>query len=359
MLRRAEYIWIDGAVPTRKLRSKTRVLCDSEYTVEGPQDQDDSTKALPEWGFDGSSTAQADGHDSDLALKPVCSVEDPLRGPGNYLVLCEVNNGDGTPHASNTRAMLRDTLDKGASDVNSWFGFEQEYTFLQGTRPLGWPEVGYPAPQGPFYCGVGSEEVFGRDLVEEHTEACMLAGLLIFGTNAEVMPGQWEYQIGYRGLDGDVDADPLTVSDHLWLARWLMHRLGEEHDVSVSLDPKPVKGDWNGAGAHANFSTEAMRDPATGKSTYMDAIEKLGARHEAHIKVYGHDLGARLTGEHETCSISDFRAGDSDRGASIRIPRHVHEKGCGYIEDRRPGANCDPYEVCHMILETVVLGVTA
>lgn len=349
MLRRAEYIWIDGAVPTRKLRSKTRILCSSEYTVEGGE----TSKQFPEWGFDGSSTAQADGHDSDLVLKPVRSVEDPIRGPGNYLVLCEVNNGDGSPHSTNTRAALRKTLENGAGEVGAWFGFEQEYTLFAGDRPLGWPETGEPEPQGPYYCGVGADEVFGRDLVEDHTEACLFAGLLIFGTNAEVMPGQWEFQIGYRGLDGDAEADSLTVSDHLWISRWLLYRLGEEAGVTATLDPKPVQGDWNGAGAHTNFSTNAMRDAATGRGAMDDAIDKLAKRHDHHIALYGHDLDQRLTGLHETCDITEFRSGAADRGASIRIPRHVAEEGRGYIEDRRPGANCDPYEVCNAILETI------
>ena len=349
MQRRAEYIWIDGAYPTRKLRSKTRILADKEYAIE----------EFPQWGYDGSSTFQADGSDSDLVLQPVRHVEDPIRGPGSYLVMCEVLNSDGTPHSSNTRAKLRETLDKGAKDAGAWFGFEQEYTLFQGARPLGWPDSGYPAPQGPFYCGVGADEVFGRELVEDHTEACLLAGLMIFGTNAEVMPGQWEYQIGYRGLEGDEEADPLLVSDHLWISRWLLYRLGEEHGVTATLDPKPVKGDWNGAGAHTNFSTTAMRDAATGKGAIEQAIERLGPRHADHVAVYGHGLHERLTGLHETCAIDQFKFGDADRGASIRIPRHVAKKGYGYIEDRRPGANCDPYEVCNVLLETICLGVTA
>ena len=344
MLRRAEYIWIDGAGPTRKLRSKTRVLSDKEYGVSD----------FPAWGFDGSSTSQADGHDSDLILQPVRSVEDPLRGPGNYLVLCEVLNSDGTPHSTNTRSALRSTLDNGAGEAGAWFGFEQEYTLFEGGRPLGWPETGEPAPQGPYYCGVGADEVYGRELVEDHTEACLMAGLLIFGTNAEVMPGQWEFQIGYRGLDGDMEADPLTVADHLWISRWLLYRLGEEVGITATLEPKPVKGDWNGAGAHTNFSTTAMRAKETGLKTIEDAIAKLGERHSHHIEIYGHDLDQRLTGLHETCDITEFRAGNADRGASIRIPRHVADDGYGYIEDRRPGANCDPYEVCNAILETVL-----
>ncbi len=342
MLRQGEYIWLDGAKPSQKLRSKTRILPDRDHKLED----------LPTWGYDGSSTFQADGEDSDLVLKPVHLVHDPIRGEGNYLVLCEVNNPDGTPHSSNSRAHLRGLLDKGASKSEPWFGFEQEYTLMHNGRPLGWPEGGYPAPQGPFYCGVGSDEVFGRELVEEHTLACLEAGIMLFGINAEVMPGQWEFQVGYRGMEGET-ADPLTVCDHLVLARWLLFRLGEEHNIAATLDPKPVKGDWNGAGKHTNFSTKEMRDKSTGMSAIENAIKRLGERHAEHIKVYGHGLAERLTGLHETCSITDFRSGVADRGASIRIPRHVADDGYGYLEDRRPGANADPYEVAHILLETV------
>lgn len=301
---------------------------------------------FPVWGFDGSSTYQAEGHDSDCALKPVRVVVDPIRGVPNFLVLCEVLNGDEvTPHKTNTRAELRRVLDAGAGAEEPWFGIEQEYTLFKGSRPLGFPESGYPAPQGPYYCGVGADEVVGRPLIEAHTKACLDAGLLLYGTNAEVMPGQWEFQIG--------TADPLTVADHLWLARWLLYRLGEDFEINASLDPKPARGDWNGAGAHTNFSTKAMRSPETGLEAIKAACQKLGEKHAEHIACYGAGIEARLTGKHETCSYKEFRWGVANRGASIRIPRSVKEKGSGYLEDRRPCANVDPYVVTARILKTV------
>ncbi len=345
MLSQLTYIWIDGAMPTHKLRSKTRI-------VELPDGGTTDVSAFPEWGFDGSSTYQAEGNHSDLVLKPVYHVDDPILGRGNYLVLCEVFNPDGTAHSSNHRAGLRSLMEKVGKAHDPWIGFEQEYTLIKGRSPLGWPDGGYPGPQGPFYCGVGADEVFGRDLVEEHTEACIEAGLMIFGTNAEVMPGQWEFQIGYRGIKSE-SADPLTVSDHLWLARWLLYRIGEEHGISATLNPKPVEGDWNGAGKHTNFSTKAMRDEKTGMEAINAAIKALSDNHEKHIKVYGHGLAQRLTGKHETASIDAFSAGVSDRGCSIRIPLSVAKKGYGYLEDRRPGANADPYEVATALLETI------
>ncbi len=328
----AEYIWIDGQKPTAKLRSKTKIVSSG---VKSPKD-------LPDWSFDGSSTYQAEGKKSDLALKPVKVVPNPLRSDG-VLVLCEVNMPDGTPHESNTRAKLRAVADKHVA-LDPWFGLEQEYTLFEGNRPLGWPDHGFPAPQGGYYCGVGSDEVFGRQLIEEHTDACIAAGIHIVGTNAEVMPAQWEFQVGAIG--------PVDVSDELWLARWLLYRIGEDLKISATLHPKPVKGDWNGAGCHTNFSTKAMREPG-GMKVIEAAMEKLKARHEAHIAVYGAHNVERLTGLHETAPITTFRWGISDRGSSIRIPLQTQLDGYGYFEDRRPAANCDPYEVTRMLLETV------
>lgn len=343
-LSKVTYIWIDGATPTQTLRSKTKILKHSSKPF--------TPKDLPRWNFDGSSTNQAVGHDSDLSLQPVCVVNDPIAGEGHYLALCEVLNPDGTPHTSNKRAHLVQVMEHGGKAHDPWMGFEQEYTLFKGLQPLGWPERGYPAPQGPFYCGVGADEVFGRYLVDRHTQACIDAGIMIYGINAEVMPGQWEFQIGYRDIEGET-ADPVTVSDHLWLARWLLYRLGEDYDINARLHPKPVKGDWNGAGKHTNISTNATRDPKTGMDAIHQAIKALEARHAEHIAVYGSDLELRLTGKHETASIHEFMAGVGHRGASVRIPRPVAEKGYGYLEDRRPGANANPYEVAAILVETI------
>jgi glutamine synthetase len=342
---KAEYLWLDGALPTQALRSKTRIL-----RIEDPTDL--KVTELPDWGYDGSSTFQAQGGDSDLTLKPVFSTHDPLRGGDSIVILCEVMHADGRPHESNHRAHLRRVMDAGAAGHNAWFGFEQEYTFFNDHKPLGWPEGGYPAPQGPFYCSVGASVAYGRKIVERHTDACLDAGLLLFGTNAEVMPGQWEFQVGFRG-DTTETIDPLICADHLWVARWLLHRIAEDAGIEVSFQNKPIPGDWNGAGMHTNFSTRDMRDRHQGMGAIENAITALGNSHQEHIKIYGAGLAQRLTGEHETCSIEQFRHGVADRGASIRIPRHVAQDGHGYLEDRRPGANANPYEVCTRILMTV------
>jgi glutamine synthetase len=328
----AEYIWIDGTQPTPLLRSKTKILKDSVTTP-------------PIWGFDGSSTEQATGEASDCMLRPVFTCPDPIRGGKNILVLCEVLLAQSEePHPTNTRAACAAAAAKYA-DQEMIYGIEQEYTMLRTDgSPLGFPVGGFPLPQGPYYCGVGAGRVVGRDIVEEHAQACIDAGLMIEGTNAEVMPGQWEFQIGA--------ADALTVSDHLTVARWLLHRIAEDYDVVISLAAKPMKGDWNGAGAHTNFSTQAMRED-TGMKAITAACEALSKRVMEHVEYYGDDIQSRLTGKHETAPWNKFSYGVSHRGASIRIPWQVGRDGKGYAEDRRPNANVDPYVVTRLLLETV------
>jgi glutamine synthetase len=323
---RAEYIWIDGTEPTAKLRSKTKILAD------------DAKPGI--WSFDGSSTNQAEGSASDCVLQPVFTCPDPIRGGDSVLVLCGVQNVQFQPHGSNTRALLAPVAERFAHQ-EALFGIEQEYTLFSGNRPLGFPERGFPAPQGSYYCGVGAEEIFGREIVELHLERCLAAGLGISGINAEVMPGQWEFQVG--------PLSPLEVKDHLWVARWLLHRTAEQFNVSVTFDPKPVSGDWNGAGAHTNFSTRAMRE---NYDAVLGACEALGRNVEEHVVDYGAGIKDRLTGEHETAPWHTFTYGVSDRGASVRIPWQVAADKKGYIEDRRPNANVDPYVITRLILGT-------
>lgn len=336
----AEYIWIDGQKPTKKLRSKGKVLF-----VNNPSDCL-KLENLPDWTFDGSSTGQADTGDSDCILKPVRVIPDPVRGEPNVLVLCQVFT-PGKVHWSNTRSRLAEAATKYGSH-RPWFGVEQEYTLYDrdGGRPYRWPArtTAFPGPQGPYYCGVGCDEVYGEELVEAHLTACLKAGLHVCGINAEVMPSQWEFQVGPLG--------PLEVADELWLARYLLYRIGQNYGISAKLDPKPVAGDWNGAGAHTNFSTEEMRE-AGGVDHIVAACEKLRGFHKKHIAVYGAGNEARLTGKHETCDINTFKWGVAHRGCSIRIPLHVKEAGQGYLEDRRPAANMDPYEVCTALIETI------
>lgn len=341
----AEYIWQDGmegkkGIFFNGLRSKCKVLA-NEVAVG-------DVASLPQWSFDGSSTEQAEGSFSDCLLQPVYSCPDPIRGGNAILVMCEVLNSDGTPHMTNTRNELAKTHEL-TKDQEALFGIEQEYTMFDNRgRPFGWPEGGaqMPAPQGPFYCGVGLESVYGRPLVEAHMEACIEAGMKISGINAEVMPGQWEYQIGPAGST--------EVGDMINISRWLLFRLGEDYGATCTLDPKPMTGDWNGAGCHTNYSTKAMRAEG-GIKVIEEACEKLSKKHKEHISAYGLGNERRLTGKHETASIDMFKYGVADRGASIRIPLGVSLEGKGYLEDRRPSSNVDPYVVVNMLLKTTCL----
>ncbi|KAL4401188.1 glutamate--ammonia ligase [Malassezia pachydermatis] len=329
----AEYVWLDAAGHPR---AKTT-------TVDGPVK---SLADLKEWNFDGSSTGQAPGGNSDVYLRPVAYYPDPFRLGDNVIVLAECYNNDGTPNKANHRHAAAKIFEQ-CKDQHPWFGIEQEYSLMGADdRPYGWPVGGFPGPQGPYYCGVGAGRVVGRDLVEAHYRACLYAGINHSGINAEVMPSQWEFQVG--------PCEGIEMGDHLTIARYLLLRIAEEWGVKVSIHPKAVPGDWNGAGCHTNFSTEAMRQKG-GMKAIEEAIERLGKRHNEHIAVYGEDNEMRLTGRHETGHIGQFSAGVANRGASIRIPRHVAAQGYGYLEDRRPASNIDPYQVTGIIAETVCL----
>ncbi|KAI3518978.1 hypothetical protein L1887_07921 [Cichorium endivia] len=268
------------------LRSKARTL---STPLDDPQ-------KLPKWNYDGSSTGQA--------------------------------HGKATPK----------------------FGLEQEYTLLQKDTkwPLGWPLGGYPRPQGPYYCGVGAEKAFGRDIADAHYKACLYAGITISGINAEVMPGQWEFQVG--------PSAGIIAADELWVARYILERVAEITGVIVSFNPKPIPGDWNGAGAHTNYnySTKSMRKDG-GYEVIQKAIEKLRLSHEEHIASYGEGNEHRLTGHHETADINTFSWGVAKPGVSIHVGRETAKEGKGYFEDRRPGSNMDPYVVTSMIAETTIL----
>lgn len=325
-----EYIWLDGSSPTQGLRSKTKIIDGFGGTLE----------ECPMWSFDGSSTQQAVGGSSDCLLKPVSIFVDPARKNG-WLVMTEVLNADGTAHESNARATIDD------DDADFWFGFEQEY-FLwdpETDLPPGFPAAGFPRPQGPYYCSVGASNAYGREIVEEHLDLCLEAGVNVEGINAEVAAGQWEFQTFAKGAK--------AAGDHIWMGRFLLDRLGEQYGLEINYHPKPIKGDWNGSGMHANFSNGVLRT-AGSKDVYDKICESFRPFIKEHIEVYGAYNDQRLTGDHETQSIDKFSFGVSDRGASIRIPIATVENGYkGWLEDRRPASNGDPYKIAARIIKTV------
>lgn len=346
-----EYVWVDADDNTR---SKIKIInWDQSVQIFNIND-------VPEWNFDGSSTGQAEGKDSDVIIKPCAMYPNPfVNYIEGYLVMCDCWNKDGTPHETNHRVKLVKTWAK-CADQEPWFGIEQEYVLFERKKelrhyenksnhsliPYKWIKHDVPGfgPQGPYYCGVGGGVSFGRKISETHLEMCLQAELQICGTNAEVMGSQWEYQIG--------PVTPLEVSDQLWMSRYILNKISENYECVVSLHPKPYTGDWNGSGAHTNFSTKSMRDP-NGLEQIKLACEKLALTHQSDMKVYGTDNNKRLTGLHETSSMNDFSWGISHRGKSIRIPLNVANDKCGYLEDRRPGANANPYLVCDAICKSV------
>ncbi|MDG2369244.1 MAG: glutamine synthetase beta-grasp domain-containing protein [Flavobacteriales bacterium] len=325
-----EYIWLDGYQPTQNMRSKTKVIDDFSGKLED----------VPVWSFDGSSTKQAVGNSSDCLLKPVAIFNDPARVNG-FLVMTEVLNSDGSNHISNARATIDDDND------DFWFGFEQEYFIMdrETQLPLGFPVGGYPGPQGLYYCSVGGRNTHGRDFVEEHADLCIEAGINFEGINQEVASGQWEFQLFAKGAK--------KAGDEIWIARYLLDRLTEDFGYYIEYHPKPIKGDWNGSGMHANFSNELLRTCGS-KEVYEKICQAFKPVIKEHISVYGQHNEQRLTGLHETASINEFSFGVSDRGASIRIPIITVENGWkGWLEDRRPASNADPYKIASRIIKTI------
>jgi glutamine synthetase len=345
-----EYVWIDG---NNKTRSKTRII--PGILIPGQEDNGLSFH-IDLWNYDGSSTGQSETKNSDIVLVPRGIFPDPFNINTDtckyFLCISETFTLDGSPHPTNNRSKLFTTIQKLGEPVlkeqEPLFGIEQEYVILDtNRRPYGWDtgNINEFTKQGKFYCGVGSDRVFGRDIAMEHMNACIRAGIKICGVNAEVAPSQWEFQVGV--------CDSFQMGDHLWMARYILERIAENHGLCISYDPKPFGARWNGSGAHTNFSTKSMRAEG-GIEAITAAIGKLQGKHKEHMAVYGEGNERRMTGTHETSDINTFTYGECDRSSSVRIPVNVKLAKCGYFEDRRPASNADPYLVCAIILDTVL-----
>ncbi len=343
-----EYIWLDGA---SNFRSKTKILSEKEININ-------NIKTLPMWNYDGSSTGQATGTDSEIFLIPNAIFKDPFRQSSNYdayLIWCGMVDKNSNPLENSTRDLALEVFNA-HKDIEPWFGIEQEYFIIDPKTkfPLGFyyseeHKVIQPEPQGKYYCGVGADCALGREIAEKHMDLCIQAGIKICGINGEVAPGQWEYQVGpCEGID---------AGDHLWVSRYILNRVGESYGYNISYHPKPLglllgsDADWNGSGCHTNFSTKATRE-SNGIEHIYKALNRLGKNHQAHMKNYGADNTLRMSGKHETSSYNKFTFGRANRGASVRIPNSVLVDSKGYFEDRRPGANADPYLVTSLILGT-------
>ena len=363
----AEYIWLGG---TGELRSKTKIFCCDKFAGADEYHIDN----YPNWNYDGSSTGQAEGTYSEVVLRPCSVYKNPFHMEEKYhkvrrfsvLVLCDTYDKDGNPLPTNTRHKASKTFStERAKEEKPWFGLEQEYFLfplsVDTMRRYRGPN-GEVRPQGAFYCSVGATRAYDRTIAEEHMFTCIDAGLNISGINAEVAPGQWEYQIG--------PCEGIKSGDQLWISRWLMERITEKYGVEVAWHPKPLEG-FNGSGCHTNYSTLSMR--GGGKRTsgkidvtedgiqyIFDAIRNLAAKHKEHMEVYGEDNEKRMSGEYEASNYDNFTFDINksvDRGASIRIGYDTLNRREGYFEDRRPASNMVPYLVTEKIFTTTVVGI--
>jgi len=344
-----EYVWIDG---NGELRSKIKINCDENVI------NINELNRCELWNFDGSSTNQPSNitsditydNISDIILNPVRLYYNTLiKSPPNALfVFCECLNKDLTPHISNFRKKCKDT-NSICETFECFFGIEQEYViFERNNTPYKWKDLKNPGLteiQGPYYCSVGGDRNFGRQISNEHLSCCIESNINICGTNSEVMASQWEYQIGV--------CDALQVSDDLYMSRYLLHRISEKYDCYISFHPKPLEN-WNGSGGHTNFSTNKMRE-INGIDEIYEACKKLKKKHLLHIVNYGEDNDKRLSGKFETSSMKNFSYGVGDRSCSIRIPLQVNINKCGYLEDRRPAANLNPYIVTELLINSILL----
>lgn len=323
-----EYVWLDGHM---NLRSKYKTMnWNSELTLDD----------IPIWNYDGSSTFQATTENSEVLLLPVAYYKNPFFTQKSYLVMCETYEKDGLPTSTNHRHLANQIFTK-RLDLEPWFGIEQEYFMTRNNTVLAF-EKSIPAPQGHYYCGVG-EHIQYRDLVEQHYNYCLYAGLEISGVNAEVAPNQWEYQIGpCTGIDG---------GDQLWISRYILQKVAEKYGISISFCPKPLSSPWNGSGLHINVSTKKTRD-AEGITFIEEYMNQLKLVHHEHLAVYG-DNSLRLSGECETSDKNVFSWGYGDRRCSIRIPTQTVQNRCGYFEDRRPASDADPYQATGILFETI------
>ena len=344
----AEYVWLGG---NNELRSKVRVLNvqNDLWSSNGDFNMD----FLPKWNYDGSSTNQASGNDSEVIIYPRKAFPCPFRGKPNVLVMCDTYKPDGTPLSNNHRNSALEIFNSNTNE-NPWYGMEQEFFLIDKKTglPLGVENLDTMPAQGQYYCSVGSNNAFGRGIIDEHLFHCINAGIIISGINAEVAPGQWEYQVGpVLGID---------AGDQLWMSRYILERICEKYNVSVNWEPKPLIGDWNGSGCHVNFSTVSTRYGnselnKTGLDYIYEYINKLEKNHNMHMENYGSGNKDRMTGLHETASYDKFNYGVANRGASVRIGNDVYANKKGYFEDRRPSSNMDPYIVTSLIYKTYCL----
>ena len=333
------YVWVGG---NGELRSKSKTMDKPKinYVV----------KDMRGWDYDGSSTNQATGESSEVIIKPQAIFKDPFRTDG-LLVMCDTYLSDGTPHPTNNRAKAVKLFNK-KTNAEPFFGLEQEFFIMKkGTKvPIGFPDDGSkPNPQGQYYCSVGASNAIGREILECFYRAALYSGVKVSGINAEVAPGQWEFQVG--------PCTGIEQGDHHWIARYILERVSELFDVDINYDPKPlgVDSDFNGSGCHTNYSTKKMREKG-GLKHILEALKKLEENHEHMISVYGdEDNKQRLSGKHETANWKQFSWGYGSRNTTVRIGNEVKKLGKGYFEIRAVSSNICPWKVTSEIFKVTNL----
>ncbi len=327
-----EYIWLDGKKPVPDLRGKTLIK-----TFDKPPTLGD----LPNWGFDGSSTMQAEGRKLRLRAKAGGSLSG--RQPQGRFYRSERSPAPG-PHAA-SHQHARDHRERSRPVDRPRAGIlpVSRTGVRWASRKTATPALRKARTTAALAINIWAD--LARKIVDEHLELCLAAGINHEGINSEVAKGQWEFQIFAKGS--------AKAADDTWTARYLMLRLCEKYEVDMVLHCKPIKGDWNGSGMHCNFSTKYMREVG-GKEYFESLMKAFEANIPSHIAVYGPDNHLRLTGLHETQAIDKFSYGLSDRGASIRMPVNFIKNGYkGYLEDRRPNSEGDPYQIVSRILKTI------
>ena len=337
-----EYVWTDFE---DLLRSGTRVVdSDNSYILD--------PTTIPIWNYDGSATKQAGSQDSEIILKPKRVIKCPFRRGNNLIVLCDCYTYDNEPISTNHRYAAEAIFqNETVKQSKPWYGLEQQFYFreFKSDRIMGFDTntLTNPQKQGQYYCSIGAKNSFGRPVMEDFLENILFAGLSVSGINGEIGPGQWEFQIGpVEGID---------AGDQMYLARYILEKTAEKYEIIVDYHPKPLEGSvWNGSGCHINFSTEEMRQTG-GLTKILEAIEKLKDNHEEHMAVYGRDSDQRLIVPNDISKFDTFTFGIANSESSIKISHTVKENGYGYLEDRRPASNIEPYSAIAIIAETICL----
>lgn len=335
----AEYIWLGG---NNEFLSKTRVIYEPHVTDEF--NYFPCVYDIPLWDYDGSSTGQATTKESEVILKPCAVYKNPFfKNIDAYkrfiLVLCETYNQNNEPLENNYRASSKRIFDQ-CIYYDPWFGLEQEYFIFPKN------DENRIENFENHYCNVSKDrkDIY-RKIMDEHLLACLDADLKISGMNKEVVSNQYEFQIGpVTGID---------APDQLMMGRYLLERIAQSHDMIINWNPKPFC-DVNGSGCHVNFSTNKTRG-TNGIRELSRIIFNLGKMHKQDIEHFGEGNEKRLTGNHETSDVNTFSYGVGDRTCSIRISNAVNKSNKGYLEDRRPASNMNPYLVCGLILRSVIL----